>query len=419
MKIPAIKATLGNNTYYIATLTFQQVSDFVSDIDDELHKSETLKDLIQRSITNNYISIKDYILVQKERFFNSLILAVYNDYPNWRGIEFHYGDIVTNQMGILEFDKEHKIFPVDGQHRVKGIKEAIKVSPELGNEQISVLFIGHSTRSDGMEKTRRIFSTLNRYAKPVNDDDIIALDEDDLCAITTRELIETFSLFQGKKIAISKYGNKKIEEKDNESLTSIITLYQCNKILFGNFIKNRTFNDSIWSRVEKKEYLKFRPSEEIINEFILYCKDYWDAFKLNIDSIKDFNKSKEEGSAKKYRNRENGGILLFRPIGLLPFVEATVKIQQKAKISYGEILKKINNIDLTISKNPWINIVWKLREKRMVMGKKTVIKNLVIYMYNPDFLTKTQLAALKKSYASENQIEEIETSLKDIPTLNS
>ena len=44
MKIPAIKSELGGRTYYTATLTFQQVSDFVSPINDELHKSESLKD---------------------------------------------------------------------------------------------------------------------------------------------------------------------------------------------------------------------------------------------------------------------------------------------------------------------------------------------------------------------------------------
>ena len=61
MKIPAIKGRIGDWDYYISTLTFQQVSDYVSRVDDELHKSESLKELIQRSITNNFLSIKKYI----------------------------------------------------------------------------------------------------------------------------------------------------------------------------------------------------------------------------------------------------------------------------------------------------------------------------------------------------------------------
>ena len=64
MKIPAIRAKIGNWVYYISTITFEQVSNHVEEINDQLHKSEGLKDLIQRSITKNYLSIKEYILNQ-------------------------------------------------------------------------------------------------------------------------------------------------------------------------------------------------------------------------------------------------------------------------------------------------------------------------------------------------------------------
>ena len=74
---------------------------------------------------------------------------------------------------------KEKIFPVDGQHRVEGIKDALKKNSQLANETVSVMLIGHSTTTEGMKKSRRIFSTLNRYAKPVKLGDIIALDEDD------------------------------------------------------------------------------------------------------------------------------------------------------------------------------------------------------------------------------------------------
>lgn len=132
MKIPALRAHIGDWTYYVTTLTFEQVDLHVSRIDDELHKSETLKDAIQRSITNNFISIRDYILNQRELFFNSLVLAVYDDYPEWREIEFSYGGEETFQMGILDFPGHHKIFPVDGQHRVEGIKAAVKQKSGAG-----------------------------------------------------------------------------------------------------------------------------------------------------------------------------------------------------------------------------------------------------------------------------------------------
>ena len=90
MKIPAIRAKIGTWTYYITALTFEQVSNNVEQINDQLHKSEGLKDLIQRSITGNYLKIKDYIKNQPEMFFNSLVLGVYDGMPKWIEVELHY-----------------------------------------------------------------------------------------------------------------------------------------------------------------------------------------------------------------------------------------------------------------------------------------------------------------------------------------
>lgn len=103
MNIPALRAQIGDWTYYVTTLTFGQVSEHVLPINDELHKSESLRELIQRSITSNYLSIKDYILNQPEMFFNSLVLAVYDEYPNWREIEFRYEGDETYQMVFSSF----------------------------------------------------------------------------------------------------------------------------------------------------------------------------------------------------------------------------------------------------------------------------------------------------------------------------
>ena len=65
-----------------------------------------------------------------------------------------------------------------------GIKEALKENPELGDDELAVIFIAHHTDSAGKERSRRLFTTLNKNAKPVSKGEIIALDEDDAMAIT-------------------------------------------------------------------------------------------------------------------------------------------------------------------------------------------------------------------------------------------
>ena len=71
LKIPAIRSKMGIWFYYVSSLSFKEVSRYVRPIDDELHHSDLLSGMIQRSITSNYKSIANYLETQSERFFNS------------------------------------------------------------------------------------------------------------------------------------------------------------------------------------------------------------------------------------------------------------------------------------------------------------------------------------------------------------
>ena len=50
-------------------------------------------------------------------------------------------------------------------------------------DEVSVIFVAHEATSQGLERTRRLFTTLNKTDRPVSKGDIIALDEDDVVAI--------------------------------------------------------------------------------------------------------------------------------------------------------------------------------------------------------------------------------------------
>jgi DNA sulfur modification protein DndB len=400
MKIPAIRAKIGIWTYYVTTMTFRQVADNVSKVDDELHTSNSLKELIQRSITDNYISIKNYIINQNELFFNSLVLAVYNNYPNWIEVELKYDNEETYQVGLLDFSGPHKIFPVDGQHRVEGIKAALEEQPELENQTVGVIFIGHSNDASGMQKTRRLFSTLNRYAKPVTMDDIIALDEDDAIAITTRELLEGHPLFKGKNVTKSQ--NKAIPNDDKDAITSIITLYECNKELLKLYRIEQKKNNPDKSRDKKdlKEYLKFRPKEEDITEFKEMCFNFWDTFIESFPAIKDFVSSTETKPALQYRNNNDGGNLLFRPVGLLPFVIAVVDLHLRFKLSFQEIFAKFSKIDFTICNKPWRQVMWNSYSNTMIMSNQLTTRLLLLYLFDENSLKVNDAIKLKDKYAA-------------------
>lgn len=400
MKIPALRAKIGDWTYYVTTLSFAEVNLFVSKVDEHLHTSESLKDLIQRSITKNYLSIKDYIVNQPELFFNSLVLAVYDDYPNWIEIEFKYDNNVTYQMGLLEFPGSHKIFPVDGQHRVEGIKAALQENPLLGDQRIAAIFIGHKNDDPGKQRTRRLFTTLNRYAKPVSLDDIIALDEDDTVAIITRILVEEYDLFTKKRVFYAE--QKAIPANNKEAITSIITLYQSNIELLKLF-----YEQKYQAKPSKKvldEYLKFRRSSEEIGEFKEFCLGFWNSFKSKLSFIQVF-LNKEINPSEEFRDNSTGGNLLFRPIGFLPFIKSVLLIHKRTSRDFDEILTKFNSINFNINSKPWHYVVWNPIDKKMIMNSDVVTQMLLIYMYDKELLSDRELAKLKEGYASKISYE--------------
>ena len=413
LNIPAIRGILGDIVYYTSSFTFKQIAERVKKIDQELHTSTSLKDQLQRSLTKNYESITDYILSQKEHFFNALVLAVYDGDPVWNEIEVGFKGEDYYNMGFLRLNGEEKIFPVDGQHRVEGIKDAIKKSPELEDETIAVILIGHHKDKEGMEKTRRIFSTLNRYAKPVSTGDIIALDEDDTVAIVTRNMLESFPLFMNENISDEKK-TKAIAEKDTKSFTSLIKLYETNKIVYKYYTSFRDNTKRIHSSTEIDKFLKFRPKQEDIDDFEKYLTEFWELFINSFEGMKEYVASTEKDAAAKYRNRENGGLLYFRPVALPQLVTAILETCFRSKVTLSDSMSAYSQLEMCISKAPWVKVLWDAESRTMIMKNKTLVHPLLMYMYDRNILNEKELGSLRIRYAKVLEVEP--TEIDDIRT---
>lgn len=407
MQIPAIRAKIGIWVYYVATLSFQQVSQYVKRVDDELHRSTVLKEMLQRSITDNYKSISKYIIQQEERFFNSLVLAVYDGDPQWHEVRLNYGD--GNEfydIGLLELTGGEKIFPVDGQHRVEGIKDALKSNPELSKEKIPVIFIGHKKDTEGMQRARRLFSTLNRYAKPVSMRDIIALDEDDSVAIASRELIDNHVLFSEGRILDSK--TKAIPDNHPTAFTSIITFYECNRELLKYYLKNievRNIDGNLLKGNSKiEQFIKYRPDNEVISEFVTFCSDFWTAFTENLTPIKEY-VEQIPISAERFRN-SNGGCILFRSIALPPFIRASIKIKERCNYDNVTLFSKMNNLPLYLNDEVWKGILWNPVSRTMILNYKVLTELLLIYIHNKDLLKQSELKSFYHGLSSAYGLEQ-------------
>lgn len=387
-KLPAIRSKMGIWIYYATSLSFEEVNKYVKPINDELHSSELLSGMIQRSITENFENIANYIETQEERFFNSLILAVYDGEPTWNEIRIDDDDDEDNyNLGIISLSGKEKIFPVDGQHRVEGIKKALQNDQSLSTERVPVIFIGHSKDELGMQRTRRMFSTLNRYAKPVSLRDIIALDEDDIVAIASRNIIDNSHLFTKGRIFDSK--NKSVPENNDMALTTIITYYEVNKELLWLHIKDKTVkgldNKIIKGRAKVGEYIRHRPLDEEIVLFTDECKEFWSTIIDECSEIKN-----PDLKVGKYRDN-NGGHIFFRPITLICYAKVVVRIKSLTQASYKKILKSFPKELLWIQNRLWKKVVWDDVLKKMVMGHAKLVELLMLYIYDRNILTEKEM----------------------------
>lgn len=365
----AIRTGMGVWNYYVSTLSYKEIANYVK-MPDEIYQSDEMSELLQRALTNNVNAICEYLSTEKERFFNSLVLAVYEGSPKWHEGVFEMEGEEYSNIGILELTGEEKIFPVDGQHRVAAIKKLVENGEINEGEEVPVIYISHVNDKEGIQRTRRLFTTLNRYAKPVKLNETIALDEDDIAAIVTRRLVEKEEYFGAGRMAATK--TESIQKKDKKSFSTIITLYYCNTELLSSFIVDKNF--------EKKNFQRFRQPEEVNEQFYEYVTSFW---KKLADINTEFGEymSKEPDSSA-YRNEE-GGNLLFRPAGLKSFVGVVNHIHLVTGKSFNDILEKYRMLDFTLTSSPWQGVLW--NNGKMKMDNKDLVRQFLYLYYDKEW----------------------------------
>ncbi len=118
----------------------------------------------------------------------------------------------------------------DGQHRLAGIKQALGAECSLADEELPVIFVAHHNTPEGLRRTRKLFTTVNKHAKAVKKSEIIALDESDVVAIVTRHLVENHPYFSDGQVDILRK-QPNLAPGDVKHFTTIINLYDTLDVL--------------------------------------------------------------------------------------------------------------------------------------------------------------------------------------------
>lgn len=334
LQLPALRGQFGDWIYYSCIMRMPELANRV-DYAEALHPNKQLSQLIQRSLKDKRAGeIAGYLRREKERFFNSLVIAVYGGEPQWSPVKIddpksEYSESLDDQttensLGILTLSGKEELFAIDGQHRLSGMKALFSTKGHVdGNDDVSadlvpVLLVAHSNAT--IKRTRRLFTTLNKTAIPVSKKERIALDENDAMAIIARRLVEEHGWFGEKRIAMAATNNLSINDKS--SLTTIGNLYDILTILFVDIEKI----DS------KKNLQTIRLSDEILDRCFEIAIKYFEALASIIPELKLYFNSKDpESIVGQYRNSA-GGSVYFRPLGLTMITEVISAIKKMGEI---------------------------------------------------------------------------------------
>jgi len=356
INLPCLRGRIGDWTYFSTIMKIKDIVEnnrIITVAESELY-TENINRILQREINKKRISqISKYLLENDEHFFSSIIVGIHRGNPEWSDVSisslFSINEevldeeslsFIENKFGILTLSGEEEIFALDGQHRLKGLRSAFQKNNNIGEEEVSLVYVIHD--DNYIEKTRRLFTVLNKYAEKPKEAELIILEEDDLAAINSRRLItEHEHLSKLHCLSDTRTGN--IQANDYSSLTTLVTVNRINKILYN----------------KRRDFYTLRPSNEVIEEYYQLSKSFWDFLFQSFPELVRF----VDGERDIYlngdlfdRNPDTGGSLLLRPVGQY-FMAKTFK-HFKDSNNLNHLIENIRNIDFNLSGNTLNYIFW-------------------------------------------------------------
>ena len=394
--LPALRGVMGDWVFYSCLMNVSELSSRVN-YAKEIHENEALSDMIQRHLKKGRAAqIADYLKRQPERFFNSLVIATYGGQPNWHALSDvrsktaqgelkNLNEDTVSSVGFLTLTGQEKLFALDGQHRLAGLKKAVKDGlDDDPYDEVSVIFVGHKDTEKGLERTRRLFTTLNKTARPVSKGEIIALDEDDVMAICVRRLIEQTDLFAGNRIAFVASNN--MPTANTTSLTTIANLYDVLTILFTNAQSDL--------KKQKADLQRVRPDDETLDKFFKFAESYFLQLRKNFEALDEFFSAENtEPVVKKYRGR-HGGHILFRPIGLEIMTRVIARFTKD--MSLARAAKLAAELPDSLNEEPFQRLMWEPNKKIMLNGHKVTIREVLLYMVGMNAKNYTAATLLER-----------------------
>ena len=194
----------------------------------------------------------------------------------------------------------------------------------LANEDVTVILIPYDNH-----KVRKIFTKINRYAKPTTTGQNLVIDDDDIIAVLSRSVANNVNIIGADLV---KYTSNTLNDKEN-FFTILATLAECN-----DAILSANFGEKI-----SREQL---PDEARRERYKQKVNDVWECLVSSIDLFSLMLEDKEKSGDNKRREIRKD-YLLGKPVPQVCLVKVFARLMHlpKGKLTFDEVAYKLNKID--------------------------------------------------------------------------
>lgn len=419
---PAMRARMGDWNYYMVRMKMREVAHEVQ-LASQLWEDRTLSDAIQRVVDEARVKqqIVNYLSRREDRFFPSLVVAAIGGNPAWAPEvlpESLHARAFEGTFGTLSFAEDPRYYALDGQHRLRAIQELLAdpagAPPGFEKEQISVLVVVREHQDLGedlwLQRYRRLFSSLNRYAKPTDRDTNIIMDEDDIFAILTRRLITDHPFFQApgpQKESFRVQTKGKNLKEGAPHFISLQSLYDVNRTLLMTAERRRWRGRAR----DEKIFLQFRPEETQIDRWYEELCGLWDALFAAVPDLREEPTKMRHHSLPDPNPDGLRDHLLFWPIGQQMFANVARSLLDNAGLDGSapsaeavEALRPLAAVPWDLHAAPWRYLLlvakaadevsWRMRNEDRKAALE-VAERLVRWMAGLDALAEADIDRLR------------------------
>lgn len=391
--LAATRAKMGSTTYYLAKMKASLLSGMVQTARDAFPDWDnlTIEERIQRELNKKRVleEIVPYLNESEDRFFGSLIVLIDGK------VDFEPISEITDSVpkayegifadiGALTI-ANGRLIALDGQHRLVALRAIVQgevtgtLSGKVIDDEISIVFI----QFENLEKTRRIFNKVNRYARSTSRSDNLVLSEDDGAAYVARRLfMDEDSILFGETARGEDLVNWKNSTLSGRSqqFTTLSALYET--------VKYACKSQGLF--LDEKSNSGVRPKQEFLDQGLAISREWWE---IAVREITAFQIALGDPALiPQLRDPSASQSLLMKPAGQIVLFRAANKVMSMTNgaVSIGEFFKRANKVNWCMESPIWDNIFVIMQSKIMTKEEnQSRSANLVTYLVAADELKES------------------------------